>query len=108
MMSCTSVQLTTLNWESRIQRKPIVLSATGAAHGSKIRNRTSQRPRKGLISRCASSPAPRRTSAWEASVKMIVFLSAVRKFGLCQASTKFWKPTQLPVSEPAVASVRLR
>src|SRR5439155_306623 len=90
----------TLNCESKIQRKPIVLSATGAAHGSRIRKRSSQRPRNGRRSACARIAAPMITSTCEASVKTIVFTSAVRKFELFQTSTKFCRPTHVPLSEP--------
>ena len=44
-----SVQFTTEKSESKIQRKPIVESATGAAQGSRIRKRTNHLPRKSRI-----------------------------------------------------------
>ena len=39
---------------------------------------------------------------------MSVFRTARRKFSSCQAFVKLSKPTQLPVSEPPIASVKLR
>ena len=56
-------------------------SATGAAHGSKIRNRRNHLPRNSRIRKWARTEAPRITIAFASSVKTIVFLSAVRKFG---------------------------
>jgi hypothetical protein len=41
-------------------------------------------------------------------VTISVFSSALRKFWSCQASVKFSKPMNFPLSEPPVAFVRLR
>ena len=106
--SFTSVQFTTLKSESKIQRKPIVPSAIGAAQGSRTKKRRIQRPRKGFASWCASTPATSRTITWEMTVNITVLRSARRKFGLSQASVKLRSPTKSPLSDPAVASVMLR
>ena len=50
--SSASVQLTTLNSESKIQSQAIVDSATGAAHGSTTRKRTIHLPRKSRTRKC--------------------------------------------------------
>ena len=103
-----STQFTTENSESKIQSQPIVLSATGAAHGSRIRKRRNHFPRKSLISWCARSAATRTTIRFESTVKTTVLRSARRKFSSAHWSTKLSSPTNSPLSEPAVASVRLR
>ena len=76
-----SVQFTTEKSESKIQRKPIVESATGAAQGSRMRKRRNHLPRNSRIRKWARIDAPRMTITFASSVKTIVFLSAVRKFG---------------------------
>ena len=48
------------------------------------------------------------TIACEASVMISVFWRAVWKFGSDQTSVKLSKPTQFPVREPLMASVKLR
>ena len=75
-----SVQFTTEKSESKIQRKPIVESATGAAHGSRIRKRANHLPGKSRMRKCARIAAPTTTIAFATSVKTIVFRKAVRKF----------------------------
>jgi hypothetical protein len=86
----------------------IVESTTGAAQGRITRNRTSHLPRKSRTRYADSTAAPTTTSAWDTTVKMSVFRSARRKFSSCQAFVKLSKPTQLPLREPPMASVRLR
>ena len=106
----SSVQFTTLKSESKIQSQPIVESATGAAHGSRIRKRKNHLPRKSRIEEVREDARRRATTiTFASSVKTIVFRSAVRKFGSSDHwSVKLSKPTKSPLSEPAVASVRLR
>ena len=65
-------------------------------------------PRKSRTRKADSTAAPTRTTTCEASVKMSVLRSARRKLSSCQAFVKLSKPTQLPVSEPPIASVKLR
>ena len=65
-------------------------------------------PRKSRTRKSDRKAAPTTTIACEASVKMNVLRSARRKFSSCQAFVKLSKPTQLPVSEPPMASVKLR
>ena len=48
------------------------------------------------------------TIACETSVMTAVLRRACRKIGSCHAVLKLSRPTQLPLSEPAVASVKLR
>jgi hypothetical protein len=103
-----STQLMTLKSESKIHSHPIVLSATGAAHGSRIRKRRIHLPRKSRTRKWESVAAPRTTMTFATTVKKIVFWSAVRKFGSCHWLVKLSRPTNSPLSAPAVASVRLR
>jgi hypothetical protein len=86
----------------------MVESTTGAAHGSTTRKRTIHLPRKSRTRKFDRTAAPARTIACEASVKMRVFRSARRKLSSCQAFVKLSKPTQCPVSDPPMASVKLR
>src|SRR2546429_4880791 len=57
---CSSrrIQLKMLKVGSKNQRKPIVVSATGAAHGRRMKKRRIHLPRKLLISACARRAAP--------------------------------------------------
>jgi len=61
-----------------------------------------------LISAWASTAAPTSTSACEMTVNQNVFQSAARKIGLCHSFEKLRRPMKWPVSEPEVASVKLR
>ena len=106
--SLASVQLTTLYRESRSHSQPIVERTTGAAQGRTTRKRMIHLPRKSRTRKFERTAAPTRTTACEASVKMSVFRSARRKFSSSHAFVKLSKPTQLPVSEPPMASVKLR
>ena len=101
-------QLKMLASGSKNQRKPVVVSATGAAHGSSTRKRKPQRPRKLRTSACASTPATSSTTSCEITVKMNVFQTACRKSVLWIRFVKFEKPALLPEREPAVACVKLR
>ncbi len=65
-------------------------------------------PRKSFTRKFERTAAPTRTIACEASVKMSVLRTARRKLSSCQAFVKLSKPTQLPLSEPPMASVKLR
>ena len=76
----TSVQFTIEKSESKIQRNPIVESATGAAQGSRIRKRANHLPGKSRTRKCARMAAPTTTITFASSVKTIVFRKAVRKF----------------------------
>ena len=86
----------------------MVERTTGAAHGSTTRKRTNHLPRKSFTRKLDSTAAPTRTMAWEASVKTSVLRTARRKLSSWTASVKLSKPTQFPVSEPPMASVKLR
>ena len=106
--SFQSTQFTMLNCESKIQSHPSVVSATGAAHGSRIRKRMNHLPRKSLMRKCARNAAQTTTIACETNVKRNVFRSASRKTGSSHWLAKFSSPTQSPRSEPAVAFVNAR
>ena len=88
---------------SKNQRKPIVVRAIGAAHGRRMRNRNVQRPRKLRMSACASSPATTTTTSCEMTVNRTVCQTASRNTESCNSARKFPRPTQRPLSEPAVA-----
>ena len=91
-----------------IVREPVAVSAIGAAHGRRMKKRRTQRPRKLCTSACASSPATRMTTACEMTVKRNVCHRASRKIGFSHSRRKLVRPIHLPVSEPPVASVKLR
>ena len=65
-------------------------------------------PRNGRISACARIPAEKSTITCETTVNRNVFQSACRKILLFHSAMKLCSPTQWPLSEPAVASVKLR
>ena len=65
-------------------------------------------PRKSRTRKAERTAAPTTTIACEASVKISVLRSARRKLSSCHAFVKLSKPTQFPVSEPPIASVKLR
>jgi hypothetical protein len=86
----------------------MVERTTGAAQGRTTRKRTNHFPRKSRTRKFERIAAPTTTTACDASVKMRVFRSARRKLSSCQAFVKLSKPTQCPVSDPPIASVKLR
>ena len=85
-----------------------MVSATGAAQGRRMRKRKVQRPRKLLISACASRPATTTTTTCEMTVNRNVCQTASWKTVSWSWARKFPRPTHFPVSEPAVASVKLK
>ncbi len=98
----------TLKVESKIHSQPRVASEIGAAHGSRIRNRTKSLPRNGFISARARTFPITMTRACETNVKTKVFHRARRNTGLDTTARKFCRPTKEKSRLPAEELVRLR
>jgi hypothetical protein len=76
-----SVQLMTLNVESKIHVQAIAASETGTAHGRSRTNRAKRLPRKLARKTCAAAVARMTTSTCEPIVTTALFRRARRKIG---------------------------
>src|SRR5689334_25337784 len=98
----------TLEVEWKIHSHPGVAGEIGAAHGSRIRKRTTSLPRNGF-KRARARMLPRKmTRNWETKVKTKVFRSARWNTGLPSTERKFCSPTNENWRLPAEELVRLR
>src|SRR3989454_1660878 len=112
MLSCRtpatfSVQLITLNVESKIHVHAIAASDTGAAHGSRIRKRTRRRPTTAASRTNAPAVARITTRACEPTVNSTVLLRALWNCGSETIVAKLRSPTHENERLPAVAALKL-
>src|SRR5215469_4822146 len=98
----------TLKVESKIQSHPSVASEMGAAHGIRMRNRTSDLPRNGFI-RARARMLPRTmTETCVTKVKRKVLVSERRNVPLLSTLRKLARPTKDTSRLPADEFVKLR
>src|SRR5207237_1017037 len=76
-----SVQLITLNVESKIHVQAMAASDTGTAHGNSSTNRAKRLPRNVARNTWAAAVARMTTSTWEPTVTITLLRSARRKIG---------------------------
>src|SRR5581483_7363828 len=102
----------TLNVESKIHSQPRVASEIGAAHGRRIRKRTTDLPANFFMSARARTLPSTITAVWEMTVKRNVFFSERWKTGLATTARKFRSPTKemsrLPADELLTLSTSAR